>query len=502
MYRAVFSLCCVALACAQNPGPNYGTTLSFSYDLVNVNEDITVHYDASQDGQLGAFVTVVSSPQGNYTQLTRMDQSMGYLYYPYYGGWFCLPFQVTPQALNPFSLAGFTSLPYPASFGGQLSTHYRATLNGYAAGVLVGANGTPTMLTNNENQQQTWVMTKFDNVTRPPASTFAVPSFCSSAAAMDLRGLDLNTSEEGLDVGQWVDDHNRRIAPKAGYRLSVSSGLAAPYHTKHSRVGIAVGGTHDLRSIFLGIQSVSAERLRQSRAAFPLFSSSALPLTSVDNSVYATPVINQGSCGSCWACSSVAAIEVVLNKQAGGLNYSHLSRQFILDCVGPDTQPMGVIQTKGCFGGWQPTAFNYVIKNGIRLESEYPYVAVNGATCPGKGSLMPLSGANSIPPGNTTAIMQAVSQYGGVVAIIEVLMDFVYYVGGVYNNPACDGQLLSHGVTIVGYGNDPISGLDYWLVKNSFGREWGEDGYFRMAKGINMCGIENWATLPIPTPLV
>lgn len=112
--------------------------------------------------------------------------------------------------------------------------------------------------------------------------------------------------------------------------------------------------------------------------------------------------------------------------------------------------------------------------------------------------------------------MAAVVQYGSVVGIMQVLGDFVFFTNGIYrcvpcdmaddgvaslirrlrSNPACTGAVLSHAVTIVGYGTDASSGMDYWIIKNSFGKAWGAAGYFRMQKGVNMCGIENWGAVP------
>lgn len=65
------------------------------------------------------------------------------------------------------------------------------------------------------------------------------------------------------------------------------------------------------------------------------------------------------------------------------------------------------------------------------------------------------------------------------------------------SNPSCTGAALNHGVTLVGYGYDSDAQMDYWIIKNSFGKAWGEAGYFRMQKGVNMCGIENWGAVPI-----
>lgn len=177
-----------------------------------------------------------------------------------------------------------------------------------------------------------------------------------------------------------------------------------------------------------------------------------------------------------------------------------LAPQNLIDCLPPNAYPQAPVATKGCLGGWHVTALGYINQTGIATEASYTYTAVNGATCALDGASMqyPLSSLYVVAPKDTASIQAAVAMYGAVVAVIHALPDFVIYQGGVYNNPACTAGVLSHGVTIVGYGTDPASGLDYWLVKNSFGIGWGEGGYFRMARGVNMCGIEDNVAVPVP----
>lgn len=81
---------------------------------------------------------------------------------------------------------------------------------------------------------------------------------------------------------------------------------------------------------------------------------------------------------------------------------------------------------------------------------------------------------------------------------MAMLPSFIHYSYGVYSHPLC-GPLLDHAMTAVGYGYDSETGLDYILVKNSFGESWGEAGYIRFADvpGIGMCGLNLDASYPI-----
>lgn len=133
-------------------------------------------------------------------------------------------------------------------------------------------------------------------------------------------------------------------------------------------------------------------------------------------------------------------------------------------------------------------------QKGAVSEISYPYRTVD-VPCPPSSSLPPVAPYTSIQtvykitPGDVRSMENAVATYGAITAIVEVLPDFVFYHYGVYTNPSCTGSLLSHVVTIVGFGKTNKD-ESYWVVKNSFGGDWGEGGYFKMARGINMCGIE------------
>lgn len=186
--------------------------------------------------------------------------------------------------------------------------------------------------------------------------------------------------------------------------------------------------------------------------------------------------------------------------------------QYLLDCTLPTTklnQSFSPIALKGCFGGWPATAFSYILENGLMFESDYPYAGAVKSSCPSsaQGRFYPLVTYYVLQPLSVPTIMEAVAVHGSVTAIIQILSDFNGYEGGIYNNSACTGDILSHAVTIVGYGVDSYSGAEYWYVKNSFGREWGIGGYLMMLKGVNMCGIEANTALAIvngttPSPSV
>ncbi|XP_051894015.1 procathepsin L-like [Pristis pectinata] len=205
---------------------------------------------------------------------------------------------------------------------------------------------------------------------------------------------------------------------------------------------------------------------------------------------YVTPVKNQGSCGSCWAFSSTGALEGQTFKKTGKL--ISLSEQNLVDC----SRDQG---NAGCHGGWMENAFLYVHENnGIDSEVGYPYTGTDDP-CAYKIKYKATNCTNYyfVPQGSEKALAQAVARNGPVsVAIDATHSSFQFYHSGIYYEPECQTNIMSHAVLVVGYGRK--SRLNYWIVKNSYGIEWGNQGYILMSKDRrNNCGIATHAVYPV-----
>ncbi|CAH2326794.1 cathepsin K [Pelobates cultripes] len=199
---------------------------------------------------------------------------------------------------------------------------------------------------------------------------------------------------------------------------------------------------------------------------------------------YVTPIRNQGSCGSCWAFSSVGALEGQLMKKTGKL--VELSPQNLVDCVK---------KNDGCGGGYMTNAFEYVKdNNGIDSEEAYPYIGEDQeCQYTPSGSAATCTGYKEVKKGSEQALMKAVVKVGPIsVGIDAGLSSFQFYTKGIYYDAQCDAEEINHAVLVVGYGVQKSS--KYWIVKNSWGEEWGNKGYILMAKDKgNACGITAFA---------
>ena len=205
-----------------------------------------------------------------------------------------------------------------------------------------------------------------------------------------------------------------------------------------------------------------------------------------------TEIKDQEDCGSCWAFSTTGALEGQHYLKKGKL--VSLSEQNLVDC----SDDYGNL---GCDGGRQEDAFDYIKANGgIDTEESYPYEAKDGQC---RYSSMNTGGATvtgykSISSSDETALKRAVATVGPIAVSIDASKNsFMQYSSGIYYEPLCSSsrRSLDHAVLVVGYGTH--NGQDYWLVKNSWGEDWGMDGYIRMARNKdNNCGIATDALYP------
>jgi len=198
-----------------------------------------------------------------------------------------------------------------------------------------------------------------------------------------------------------------------------------------------------------------------------------------------TPIKNQQQCGSCWAFSTTGSVEGAAAIASGKL--VSLSEQQLVDCSGAQGN-------QGCNGGLMDQAFEYIIQNdGITTEAAYPYTAQDGTCKTAVTSAATISGYTDVTSGDEDALAAAVAIGPVSVAIEADQACFQFYSSGILSDPTC-GTQLDHGVLAVGYGDQ--SGTPYWIVKNSWGSDWGSEGYVLIIRGQDECGISMEPSYP------
>jgi len=216
-------------------------------------------------------------------------------------------------------------------------------------------------------------------------------------------------------------------------------------------------------------------------------------LNGVDNGVNwvkagkVTQIEDQGSCGGCWSFSAAGAIEGV--NAIAGRALIRLSKQQLIDCAGS-------AGNQGCNGGLMDSAFTWVARHGgMTSEAYYPYKAKQ-KICQWAPSYAKISGYADVPTRNETALLQALNGRPISIAVEADQKVWQFYHSGVLDDASC-GTNLDHGVLLVGWDYDIIARKDYWLVKNSWGTNWGIGGYIKLVRNKNQCGIALSASYPI-----
>ncbi|RVE48727.1 hypothetical protein evm_006621 [Chilo suppressalis] len=188
----------------------------------------------------------------------------------------------------------------------------------------------------------------------------------------------------------------------------------------------------------------------------------------------------QWQCGACYAFAVAHAVQAQLYKKHG--LWGELSPQQIVDCSAADGN-------EGCDGGSLRGAFRYAARSGLVSEQYYPYTGKKGH-CKSSALLARTKPKNwaMLPFGDEDAMEKALATIGPLaVGVNASPFTFQLYRSGVYDDPFCVPWALNHAMLLVGYTPD------YWILLNWWGKKWGEDGYMRIRRGYNRCGVANMA---------
>ena len=279
--------------------------------------------------------------------------------------------------------------------------------------------------------------------------------------------------------------------------IFTENNLYAELHNKHSNTSFTLGVTpfSDMTNDeFKKYISLSAVDIGNDICKSQVKPSGSFP-SSIDwrEKNVITSIKDQQNCGSCWSFSTTGSVEAAYAIKNG--NLISFSEQQLVDC----SYSYG---NHGCNGGMMQNAFTYIHDNGLTTEDAYKYKATSSrGNCQPFTPVTYLSGCINITPNNEEMLTYAVSQTAVSIAIEADSKAFQLYKSGVFDDATACGTNLDHGVLAVGYGTE--NGKDYWIVKNSWSVDWGDNGYIKLLRNSNnkngpgMCGIAMDASYPV-----
>jgi hypothetical protein len=298
-------------------------------------------------------------------------------------------------------------------------------------------------------------------------------------------------AENDLMFTQFISEHGRNFASESEYnmRRSIFNEQLMKVE-KHNAKGLSwtVGinqfsdWTDAEYNRLLGLKGSSNANSGLPTASLEQLQDGSIDWRNVDG--YVGDVLNQGACGSCWAFSASQALAASWFKKSG--EQVEISESHVVDCD---------FFSHGCNGGLQENAFIHWMRTGPILSENYPYEPKD-RECQEKSidaDLPILPSAFRVDVGDDF-LYDALTHQPVSISIRAENDVFRGYTGGIVDGPEC-GVEIDHAVLLVGYEEDG----DYWIVKNSWGNKWGEDGYVRIKRttGKGVCGINQQNSIPV-----
>ncbi|XP_029368289.1 cathepsin O isoform X1 [Echeneis naucrates] len=346
---------------------------------------------------------------------------------------------------------------------------------------------------------QTWSCAFFRRTAEPPSGSmragrlFGVliaaglalvgPPLCRSVSSEET-GRECNGSAAGLkplrrqfhrpDEENSAESHRRLLGLQEAVKRHalLNSVSTTPQSAKYGFTQFSDLSQEEFKDLYL----------RASTDRAPLFSGlkiEGLPAKFDwrDKAVVA-PVQNQQACGSCWAFSVIGAMQSV--HAIGGSQLEQLSVQQVLDCS---------FRNEGCNGGSISKALSWLKQTRVKLvpQSEYPYKAKTGIChffSPSHAGVALMNFTAHDFSGQEVAMMGELVQRGPLAVVVDAV-SWQDYLGGIIQHH-CSSQYSNHAVLVVGY--DTTGDIPYWIVQNSWGATWGNEGYVYIKIGGNICG--------------